>query len=450
MANAERVMKQYCYQLILLGCAFAGVNAQDPAANRVPLTPALINELAEEARENNSALLAAESRLIAAGHNAASIPIWRDPEVTIGGMAAETSMRSEDGDFMYGIEQPLPVFGKEKAARQAAQSEITVAGERLDFAFQVLRKELAEALFAGALADELLEISRQDLAWLETLTAAVEQRYQAGNATQVDLLRIQNELSKQRDNLTTAEISRDDAFVTVNRLLNRNVHSVWAPMSLPDIAPPVSYSERLLRVATRYEPRLKVMQKEIESARATLNLTRKERRPDLSVGAEVRHYSRTGEARSGAVLLTMTIPWLNSDKYHSAIERDRARVQELENLLDDYHYELRAELHHLTSRVDAARRQALLYRDEIIPRTQAALESARSLWQSGAGDFRNVLETRRLLLEARTTYFTAIAEQWQALSDLVLCCGLGDLEALEMLNETPAASESTSAANPEE
>lgn len=430
-----------CTAIFILGCVLLSVEAQGPATNRSTVTPALVNELAEEARRNNSGLLAAKSRVIAAQQNALSIPKWRDPEVMVGGMAAESMMRKEDGDVMYGVEQQLPVFGKEKAARKAAETEAGVAEETLDFQFQILRKELAEALFGAALADELLEISRQDLGWLQTLAMAVEERYQAGDASQLDLLRVQNDLSKQRDQFTTAELKRGDAYVTVNRILNRNVHSVWAPMALPDLAPPVYYSARLLDIATRFEPRLKVLRKEIESARAMVNLSRTEQRPDLGVGAEVRHYSRTGEARSGSVLLKLSFPWLNADKYRAAIRRDEARVQELENLLEDYHYELRAELHHLTSRADIARREALLYRNEIIPRSEAALESARAAWETNRDLFWDVLEARRILLEARGMYFQAVAEQWQTLSELVLCCGLGDLEALSMLTETASEEE---------
>ena len=433
--------------ILILGCVLVAASAQDQSTNRPVVTPALINELAEEARQNNSALLAAESRLIAAQQNAQSIPKWRDPQVMAGGMIAETMMREEDGDVMYGVEQMLPVFGKEKAAIAAAQSEAAVAEQKLDYEYQILRKELAEALFRAALQDELLQIARQDFDWLTTFVQAVEERYQAGNTSQIELLRVQNELSRQREQLLTLGTRRDDAYVTVSRLLNRNVHSIWAPMALPDLAPPVYYNERLLRIATRYEPRIKVLQKEIESAQAMVNLSRKESRPDLGVGAEVRHYSRTGEARSGTLLLTLNLPWFNSDKYRAAVKRDEARLQEVENLLDDYHYELKAELHHLTSRVAIARREALLYRDEIIPRTEAALESARAMWQSGRSAFVDVLEGRRMLLEARSMYYQALAEQWEALSDLVLCCGLGDLEALSMLYE-PSAEEASSQETP--
>jgi hypothetical protein len=38
-----------------------------------------------------------------------------------------------------------------------------------------------------------------------------------------------------------------------------------------------------------------------------------------------------------------------------------------------------------------------------------------------------------MLVEARLMHAKAIAEQYVMLSELVLCCGLGDLEALQML-----------------
>jgi outer membrane protein TolC len=102
-------------------------------------------------------------------------------------------------------------------------------------------------------------------------------------------------------------------------------------------------------------------------------------------------------------------------------------------MLDDYHYELRAELHHLTAKIDAARREAMLYRNEIIPRSRQALESAQAAWQSNRDAFRDVLDARRMLLDAQTMYHRAVAEQYVTLSELVLCCGIGDLEALDML-----------------
>jgi cobalt-zinc-cadmium efflux system outer membrane protein len=408
------------------------LSAQEPV---VVLTPHFINELAEEARTNNAALWANRARVLAAEENAKTIPLWRDPEVMAGGMIADREMRAEDGDLIYGVQQSLPVFGKEKALRNAARSDVVVEQADLEYQFQNLRKALAQALFNAALTDEVLVLSRQDLAWLETLAAAVEQRYQAGDASQVDVLRVQNERSKRAEMIRSDENMRHAAYVSVNRLLNRNLMSGWARMQLPPIPGPVPFTERLLGYASKFEPKVRMMQTQIERAQATVETSRKGQRPDLSAAVQGRNYVRTGEGRSAEIVLKMTVPWFNNDKYKAAVRRDEARVKEIENQLEDYVHGLRAEIHHLTARIDNARREALLYRDQIIPRSEQALRSAEAAWQASRDAFRDVLDARRMLIDARTMYVRSVAEQYIAMSELVLCCGIGDFEALEMLGK---------------
>ena len=53
----------------------------------------------------------------------------------------------------------------------------------------------------------------------------------------------------------------------------------------------------------------------------------------------------------------------------------------------------------------------------------------------------DVLEARRMLIDAELMYARAVTEQYQKMSELVLCCGLGDLEAAALFtseNETPS------------
>jgi outer membrane protein, heavy metal efflux system len=406
---------------------------ENPGTNRVVLTPKLVNELADEARTNNAALWAARSRVKAAEENAKSIPRWRDPEVMLGGMAAETMMREEDGDIMYGVEQMLPVFGKEKAAQAAARAMVPVEEADLEYRFQTVRKNLAQALFKAVLADEMLVLSEQDLAWLQTLVAGVEQRYAVGDASQVEVLRAQNERSRRLAQISNEENEREAAYAQVNRLLNRNVIAGWSRMELPDVYDPIPLTTKLLQFAEKFEPQLRMMRQQRAQSESMVNMARKERRPDLTAGVEARQYSRTGEGRSAAFLLKMTLPFFNRDKYKAAERREEARVEEMDYRIEDMVHQLRTEVHHLVAIIDTARREALLYRDEIIPRSEQALRSAEAAWQSSRDAFRDVLEGRRMLLEARAMYFKAVAEQYTAISELIVCCGIGDLEALEML-----------------
>jgi multidrug efflux system outer membrane protein len=433
MPGGNEVSMKNRFLITILACAHLGVAAQEHGAGRVVLTPQLINELAEEARTNNAALWAARSRIRAAEENARSIPLWRDPEIMVGAMGAERMMRMEDGDLMYGVEQMLPVFGKEKAARNVALAEIPVEEADLEYQFQTLRKTIAEELFKAVLVDELLVLSQQDLAWLETLASAVEQRYAVGDATQVDVLRVQNERSRRAELIRNQENDREAAYAGVNRLLNRNVIAAWPQMELPELAPHIPFTTKLLDYAQRFEPQLRMMREQRVAAETMLELARKERRPEMSIAVESRQYARTGDSRSVEGILKMTVPLFNRGKYNAGVRREEARLQEIDYRIEDMIYQTRTEVHHLIAKIDNARREALLYENEIIPRSQQALRSAEAAWQASRDAFRDVLDARRMLLDARTMHARAVAEQYLALSELILCCGIGDLEALEVL-----------------
>jgi len=133
------------------------------------------------------------------------------------------------------------------------------------------------------------------------------------------------------------------------------------------------------------------------------------------------------------VVLSVSLPWFNRSKYQAAIKRDALKAEAARQDLEDLELSLVEELRRLTAKIENARREALLYRDDIIPRSQSALESARAGWETGRDRLRDLLEARRMLLEARLMKARATAEQFEMLSELVLCCGIADLDALKMV-----------------
>jgi outer membrane protein TolC len=190
-------------------------------------------------------------------------------------------------------------------------------------------------------------------------------------------------------------------------------------------------------MALKYEPKTQMLRQQVKQAEATAALTRRQRRPDVNVGLEARNYSGDGSFRQGMLIFSMSLPWGNGRKYDNDLHRDEAKLKATEFDLADYQLELREEVHMLTVKIDAARREALLYRDQVMPRTQSALESARAGWNANQNAFRDVLDARRMLLDARLMYARAVSEQYRMLSELVLCCGIADLGALQMIGALP-------------
>jgi outer membrane protein TolC len=408
-----------------------------PATNVIRLTPAYINELAEEMRGKSPALQAAWARTNAAAANVGTVRTWDDPMAHLGGMAARDDMRESEGDLMYGVDQKLPLFGKPDLARRVARAELSTETANAEYQFQVLRRELAKAMFRTALVDEVVVIGQQDLAWLETTTQTMEGKFRASEATLVEVLQLQNERAKQATQLETERDRLSHERVSLNRMLNRGLLSPWPTLELPALAGSVYYNQKLVDFAIKYEPKIEMLRRQIKQAEATVASTRRQRLPDISAGLEARNYTGDGSFRQGILLFSMNVPWVNAGKYRSEVRRDEAKLKAAELDLVDYELSVREEVHQLTVKIDAARREAVLYRDQIIPRSQSALDSARSGWEANRGTFRDVLDARRMLLEGRLMHARAVAEQYQMLSELVLCCGLGDMEALQMIGAQP-------------
>jgi outer membrane protein TolC len=427
-------MKTHRILLMLSLSLFArGLRAGVAAPQESPLgiTPALVNQLVEEARGRNPALEAAAARADAAAEAVDSVRKWEDPVFTFGlwlpGPQGFTA--SEMGNLVYGLEQRLPLFGRPELRRSVA--EAAAARERLNVREETerLRRDLTVALLDLALADEDVELAREALDWLDATAAAIDSRYKVGKSSQVEWLRIQTERAKAANQLTTNQLLRGRQQAQLNRLLNRDLGAPWPRIALPAIAGPVAFDDRLAAAALDFAPGLKVRQQEAMQDQAIAQLTRRQRMPEVGVGLQARQYTGDGGIREGTMSVDLSLPWLNGRHYDADIRRDQARVRAAERDADDYALGIRNELHHATVDVDAARRQALLYRDEIIPLTEQTLSSARAAWENNLGPFQDVLEARRILVENRQALAEAVAEQGRKLADITLLTGVTDVPA---------------------
>jgi outer membrane protein TolC len=355
----------------------------------------------------------------------------------VGGLAGNEGMRADEGDIIYGVEQKLPLFGKPGLQREAAKAALATENASQDYQFQKMRAELAQSAYRAALAERVVVLGEQDLAWLDTTSQQQENNSRVGQTPLADVLRIQNERSRRQTQLQTDSDQLTQEKVALNRLLNRNELAPWPALELPPVAGSVIYDTRLLDLALKYEPKTAMQRRQTKQAEAMVAVARRQSYPDVSAGVEVRNYSGDGTFRQGMFTLRVSLPWFNHSQISADVKREQARLSATQLELTNEQAIIREELHQLTVKADAARREALLYREQIIPRTEATLDNVRSGWQSGQTPFREVLDTHRALLEAQLAYAQAVSEQYQALSELVLCCGLGDLSALQMIGAEP-------------
>lgn len=411
----------------------------------IELTNPFLGALVEEARTNHPGLRASQSRVQAARRAVDAVRTWEDPMFRFGGYVAGSPGPDleMEGDLLYEVEQTLPLFGKAAAERREAEAAAAGATAESGFRFQILRRSIVQAALQLAVADEILRIGTEDLALLERMVTFARERQRAGLDANLDLLRLENERAKRAQQLETDRLQRDFERTTLNRLLNRPVGSPWPEFALPPTAPEIPLSESLFELGLRYEPRLQVMRQDIAMAEAGVEVTRRRRRPDVTLGVEGRQWSGSGDFREGMFTVGLNLPWFNRGKYRADLDRDRYRADAARAEAEDYALDVRRELFRVWTRIDAARREVLLYREQILPRSELASRTALAAWETGRGMYLEVMDARRMLTEARLMHARALNEQHQMIAELVTCCGVAELDSLLMLGASTPTTPTT-------
>jgi outer membrane protein TolC len=470
---------------MLAGWLCCVVVRADPEPPPEVVTADLVRRLSDRMRERHPELRGLLQASRAERLNADGTRRWADPDVMLGGaLYRYADMARENGDLFYGVEQKLPVMGKEKAARALAASNAVAAGTRLEARFAELRRDLAVALFSAAAARSEAALIAADVAWLEAQVRLGRTRVASGAEPAAMVLRLENELDRRRLDWTNAIARRRDAEalvafqvsgagdssggISTRPMVGRRsgaamssspgdglrngdedvatpfqagqVSGSWEletgnsqSWSLPPVADSVPFGPVLVRFAERAEPEVLRREREIGVASAAVQVTRRSQRPDFAVGVQSYHESATGTAAQGMLTVTMSVPWFNRANYRRDLERERARLASAEAQVEDARLQVRREVHRLVTQIDAGRREALLMRDVLLPRTRRLQESLEGLWTSGRAELRDLLEVRRQRIEAEMAEVRATAEYWMAVSELLLCCGLEDLETVREL-----------------
>lgn len=429
-------MKYLCALLAAMQLVSASGAETSPGGtkNSVRLTAVILDAYVESMRTNHPALRAQFARVGAAGHAAEGVRTWGDPTLAFGGTVSDGARGPalrEDGDLVFELEQPLPLFGKARAARTVAQREAETETARATVVFQTLRRDLMKTVITLATQEELIALAHEDLAWLETALAAATGQHRAGNGSANAVLKLQTEHARRKDALLTETRRREQVQVSLNRQLQRPLHETLPAHALPEIAPSVPYSSNLVEHALRHEPTLLVLASELRAARAQADIARKSRLPDVGGFVEGRQYSGDGGFREATIGVKLTLPWFNGRKYRGDLERERARADAVRFESENAAQLVHEELHRLTVELDAARREALLYRDEILPRAQLMFETLRSQWLNGQVPLAESFDARREWLEARQQSVRAVAAQQQLLNELALAAGFERAANLE-------------------
>ncbi|HPG27959.1 MAG TPA: TolC family protein [Myxococcota bacterium] len=352
-------------------------------------------------------------------------------------------------DAQIGISQRIPFPGRLTRRGKVAEREVLMAFATLaDVRIQVA-SDTSRAYYEYRLADVSIDVTRSSRDLLMQIRDVASARYRAGAATQQDVLRSEVEIYALTNELITLEQRRATARARLNALMNRPVDADLPEPQAFDLEAVDWKLDAAMDRAVDSNPRLVGLREQIRRDLESIRLARLEYFPDLSVGfgysfigSGISPVATGDDAWSLPIGLTLPIWW---QRIRAGILEANARTLSSVEQLEETRNAIAFGLQDTLVRIDAEYRQAVLFRDLIVPRAFQAVEVSTAAYQAGDVGFTTLIENWRSWLEFSLDYHRALAGLEQRFADLQQLVGArlprgpagGDDEGLE----TPAGPE---------
>ena len=407
----------------------------DTAAVAVVSGPgASLHDLMALAFERNRSVAAARQDWKAALEQVPQARALPDPMLTYGYFLQSVETRVGPQKQRVGVSQSFPWFGTLGAKGDVALASARAAREKYVAAMQKTYREVSTAYAEYYYLGSAIGIVRDNLDLLRQWEEILRSRYSTGTARFSDLIKVQVELGKLQDRVTTLEQQRPPRRARLNALLDLPADTPIAwPDSLPEVPRPDLRDSLEVRLHEQ-NPELKALRAMVEKETHGIGLARKSGLPSFTLGVDwVQTDPRdvSGLLDNGKdpvmAMVGVRIPlWRGS--VSAGVRQAEARRAAAEANLADRGNSLQTDLEDALFRFDDAGRKTVLYRDSLVPKVRQSLDAAYSTFESGQGSFLDVIDAERVLLEFRLILERARADLLEARAAVDALTGEGGLD----------------------
>ena len=313
---------------------------------------------------------------------------------------------------VVGLKQAFPWPGNQGFSKQARGHAARAAElDAAEVEAQVVARTRVMHARIGYL-DRAIGITGDTRDMLQEFLGVAEARYAAGSGIQQDLLQAQVAVGRATADLAGMSRERVAAAARLNALLGRPADEPIPAVDLPVVDSALLPLDSLMALARAGRPALAAARERALAAEARYRAAGRSAYPDFEF--RVAWNQRPNYTDMGSVALGVSLPIWGGSK-DAPLERAAAAEQaEQEARALELHYETWAELAELEAADERARTLEAIYRAEILPQAEAAVESALSAYQVGQVDYATLLSARLALNRYRIEEVRLAAERLQA------------------------------------
>ena len=378
--------------------------------------------LVQAALADSPDVRAAENRWKAAKAAAARAAALDDPMVGADFERTDSTTLSDYSDIEFMVQQDIPWFGKRRLVRGAANGDAIMA--EMDYRMKTLETAsmVKQAYYDLWQARQELRVNQESQGLLSQSINAAMAKYEAGRASQADVLKAQIELTRVVESRADFERTERAALAELKQLAGREPEP---PAADEELAPHFDLGHDMMEtMALDQRPELVGLRKGgIAAAESELNLAKKSYAPDFQVRVEARHFEGNGGIQEYDTGLFFNFPWFNRSRNSSAIVEAKLKLEATRDSYEMMRRRTMADVTKLHDGVHAMQHHYELYRDTIIPQQRAAVEAARAGYESDQLDFLDLLDAERMLLDFEMQNLHHAAEAYRLAAQLEALVG---------------------------
>lgn len=325
--------------------------------------------------------------------------------------------------LVMGLAQPFPFPGKLPKRRDVAEAKTTVADQQVELLEAMVIERVQHAYWQLHFAERALRITETNVDVLNTLTAVVNARFAVGEGAQQDALQAQVADSKLRSDLQEREQAVRSARRTLNSAVGRAPDDRLPPTKPPETSEQAVDRTRLAQAMLAKSPFLEVARAQVGVEEKGLRQAKYDRAPDLLIGADYRLRGVVpGDPTQGADMFSvnfgMSLPIWARGKQKARIEELQHRLAKARAMQDSVVLEISTRLGRLVDEVERLNAEIELYRQEVLPEADAALDASISDYQVAKVGFVSVLRNWETELDLQISYERFLASREERLAEV--------------------------------
>lgn len=378
-----------------------------------------LDALIETALANNPEITAAHRRWDAALQKIPQARALDDPMVGVDVERSGTTRFDTYSDNEWMISQNVPWFGKRDAKGRVEEGMARkVEQEYRAKAFEITSM-VKQAYYDLWQAQRELELNARNQKLMEQFVGVTTAKYEVGKSSQADVLKANTELAKLKEAMFDVQREVEKARAELNQQLNRAPETpveIEAGMPTPTVAFALPAA---LKLAAEQRPELLAVRLgELSSAKASLDLAKKEYMPDVQFRVEARQFNGQSGIQEYDTGVFMNFPWLQLGKRKAMVREAKLSVEQKQFDYEALQRKTAAEVKKLYDGMEVMHHHYELFIDKIIPQQRAAVEAAQASYETDKADFLDLLDAQRMLLDFEMQNLHHTAEFYRLAAEL--------------------------------